>query len=172
MITVRAWPDRPPPGRARIEDAFPRVPVDDYDYRALTGLGQDVISLDWDIAVGLEELTAFAARAARDPTRPLAAPCRLYCDGDYPMPVPQWNARVYERGGRDLRYVAPGEPVCHLFGFGMVYLPAAALSAYAGTHPGKRLDDTSFSGWWYTAHGLTELDWAVRPVHLHYPVPR
>jgi hypothetical protein len=172
MRVVRAWPDSPPQGRPYVSDAWPRVPVDNYNYAGLASLGDDVITLDWDIAVDLADLERFAARARRDPQVPLVAPCRLYCDGAAPIPGgPLWNARVYEAGGRSLRYVAEGEPVCHLFGFGMTYLPAVLLGRFLRDYPGGPLDDTSFSGWQYRTSGLTELDWSVYPVHLHYPVP-
>jgi hypothetical protein len=156
------------------------VPVDNYDYRPLlhTAVSTSpggVISMDWDTAAGIDDLRRFAAHAAERPDEPLTAPVKLYCDGPYDMPGPQWNAKLYHPGFVTLRYVTEDDPACHLFGFGLVYLPYALIAAFAEAWPGKAMDDTSFSGWY--SHGLsgtpreTRIDWSVRPVHLHYNVP-
>jgi hypothetical protein len=172
MLVVRAWPDHPPAGRARVEDGWPRVAVDNYDYRGLAALGENVISLDWDTAVSPEDLRAFAARAAADPERPLVGPCRLYQDGTVNLPQPMWNVKRFNPGFVTLRYVEEGEPSCHLFGFGMVYLPHVLITKFIAANPGRIMDDTSFSGWHH--HNIepeTAIDWTVRPVHLHFEIP-
>jgi hypothetical protein len=178
MIVVRAWPDAPPPGRPYAVDDWPRVPVDSYDYRGLAatddGTSPGVISMDWDTAAGIDDLRRFAAHAAETPDEPLTAPVRLYCDGPYDMPEPKWNAKLYNRGFVTLRYVTEADPACHLFGFGLVYLPYSLIGGFMVANPGKAMDDTSFSGWYSGGAGSpreTRIDWSVRPVHLHYNVP-
>lgn len=171
MIVVRAWPDSPPPGRPYVVDSWPRTRVDDYNYVGLADLGDDVIVADWDTAFDLRELQGFADRC-RGVTVPRVVPCLMYQDGDNDLAGPVWNAKVYERSGQSMRYVAEGEPVCDLFGFGLTYLPHKLIVAFMETWPGKVMDDMSFSGWWYRESGRqTELDWGVRPVHVHYAVP-
>jgi hypothetical protein len=172
VIVVRAWPQFPPPGRSHVVDLWPKTQVDDYDYRTLADLHDDVIVMDWDTAADLRELRGFAGRC-RGCAVPRVVPCLMYQDGDNDLPGPVWNAKVYERSGQSMRYVAEGEPVCDLFGFGLTYLPQALIRGFMAAWPGRRMDDMSFSGWWYRHSGgrQTVLDWGVRPVHLHYAVP-
>jgi hypothetical protein len=168
MLVVRAWPDHPPHGHARIEDGWPRVAVDGYDYRGLADLGEDVISLDWDVAVSREDLHAFAGHARAQPGRVLYAPYRAY--GQAPGWV--WAAKVYLADGMQMRYVDERDQFCHLFGFGMIYLPAPLIKGFIAANPGKVMDDISFSGWHYrNVARETPIDWPVRPVHLHYDIP-
>jgi hypothetical protein len=141
-----------------------RIVVDDWDYSAVAMLG-DAIVLDWDIAVSREDLRSFAARAAATPERPLVGPYRLYGVPEQPV----WAAQRYTRSERELRWVEDDEPTCHLFGFGMVYLPGALTQRFVAEHPGVRMDDISFAGWHYRhVEREVPIDWSVRPVHLHY----
>lgn len=167
MRVVRAWPSRPPHA-PHIVDGWPTIPVDDYDYRPAAKLSDDVIILDWDIAVSKPDLETFAARAGQSADFPLAAPYLLHG-----APVPVWAHRVFEGSPeqRSLRHVETGETYCDLFGFGMCYLPWSLIASYIAARPGKIMDDTSFSGWWSAQGYRTEICWAVNPVHLHYPVP-
>lgn len=163
MLVVRAWPQRPPAGRPHIEDGWPRVPVDDYDYAGLASLGRDVISMDWDTACSAEDLRGFARVAAASPAEVLAAPVRTYYG---PRPG-QWNlARA------DGQIVGEDERPARVYqaGFGLVYLPHAVLTAYLADKPGQRLTDPVFSSWHYERTGRgVRVCWSVRPVHLHYP---
>jgi len=143
-------------------DGWRRVIVDDYDYRGLAGVGDDVISLDWDTAVGDEDLRLFAGQAAASPGDVLVAPVRTY----YGPKAGQWNL-----ADADGNILGTGTPRAQVFGFGMVYLPARLLAAYTGQQPGVKLTDMWFASW-----HLDRVDprgaavcWAVRPVHLHYP---
>src|SRR6266702_5458872 len=96
MIVVRAWPGQPPPGRPHVIDGWPRVPVDDYDYRALAGHG-DVISMDWDTAASREQLVEFARQAAAHPGQVLVAPMRMYGRD----PAGSWNLARFDEQGYD-----------------------------------------------------------------------
>jgi hypothetical protein len=166
MLVVRAWPGSPPAGRPHVVDGWPRVPVDDYDYRPLLpacGTGAGVVSMDWDTAASREDLLAFARQAAADPAGILAAPVRTYHG---PRPG-QWNL-----AWADGRIVGEDERPAEvpLFGFGLVYLPRALLAAFVTQHPDWRLTDTAFSSWHYETAGRgVRVAWSVRPVHLHYP---
>jgi hypothetical protein len=145
-----------------VVDGWPRVPVDDYDYRALAGQG-DVICMDWDTAVGLEDLTRFAREAAAAGGNALVAPVRTYYG---PRPG-QWNLTW-----ADGRIVGEHErpAMAFGFGFGLVYLPHHLIASYIEAHPGERLTDPVFSSWHLEATGRgVRVCWSVRPVHLHYP---
>jgi hypothetical protein len=145
-----------------------RITVDDWDYSAVATLG-DAIVLDWDIAASREDLRSFAETAALAPDSVLVAPYRLYGRAEAPV----WAAKVYEHGERSMRFVDEGEAHCHLFGFGMVYLPGVLTQRFVAEHPGVRMDDMSFSGWHYRhVTQCVTIDWRVRPVHLHYPLAR
>jgi len=173
MRVVRAWPVAyVPEHRPRVLDGWPRIPVDNYDYRGLADLG-DVITLDWDQAIDLADLRAFAGRAAAHPDDVLIAPTRIYMDGDAVFPGgPVWNVKRYAPGMTTLRWMEEGEPSAHLFGFGMVYLPHALIKRFTAERPGAAMDDTSFSTWHHLeVRAEARVDWATRPVHLHYPVP-
>jgi hypothetical protein len=161
VLVVRAWPDHPPAGRPHIVDGWPRVPVDDYDYRALASVGENVISMDWDTACSAEDLRHFAAQAAEQPAEILVAPVRTYYG-----PTPgQWNLATI-----DGTILPTGAPVADVFGFGLVYLPRARHAAFTAANPGARLIDPVFSSWHYETTGRgVRVCWSVRPVHLHYP---
>ena len=163
MLVVRAWPEHPPAGRPHVVDGWRRVPVDDYDYRGLAGAGQNLISLDWDTAVAIEDLREFASCAAASPAQVLVAPVRTYY-GPHPG---QWNLATWD----GQVYPGTGDPPASadLFGFGMVYLPAAMIAGFIAGRPGDPMVDQSFAAWHYINHGPASVHPSVRPVHLHYP---
>jgi hypothetical protein len=164
---VRAWPTEVAPGyRPHVIDGWPRVPVTRFDYApGLLDAGDDLIVLDWDVAVDLDDLRRFAGRA-RGLGSPLVGPNKLFGDVE-----PVWAFKRYI--GRDaMRWCTESDESCHLFGFGFVYLPRDLLVAWAADNPGEVLDDMTFSGWHYR-HVAEEvpIDWSVRAVHVHYEVP-
>ena len=72
-------------------------------------------------------------------------------------------------------FVETGEPTCHLFGFGMLYLPRALIAGFVeefrtGLDAGLvSFGDTAFAGWHHrTVRAETPIAWDVRPIHLHY----
>lgn len=169
MRLVRSWPSRPPTGKSFVVDDAERVEVDDYDYHRLPDLGDDVINLDWDIAVAREDVERFALQSRSEPERLLVAPYPIYPDTRPGLPGVTWPMRRHEDGG--LRYVRTGEPTCHLFGFGMTYLPRGLLRGFVEENPGVRLDDTAFAGWHYRENATeVPIAWDVRPVHLNYRI--
>jgi hypothetical protein len=169
MRLVRSWPSRPPGGRAYVCDDAPRVAVDDYDYRGIVQLDDDVLNLDWDIAVAREDLAEFASMARAAPERVLVAPYPIYPDTRPGLPGITWPMRRYD--GDVLRYVAKGEPTCHLFGFGMTYLPRELIRGFADANPGANFDDTAFAGWHYReTRREIPIVWRIRPVHLNYRI--
>lgn len=175
MRLIRSFPATVPEGRAYVADDAERHLNAGYSYRGLVAYGDDLIHLDWDMAVGREDLEHFAEHARRNPDRPLVGPQRVDVgDGRRHLTAPLWNMRSYD--GDRLRHVERGDPTCDLFGFGLVYLPGKWLRAFedqwrpeldAGT---IRFDDTGFAGWIYRQIGPSPICWDVHPVHLHYSV--
>lgn len=164
MRLVRSWPEVIPQGRAHVIDEIQRIVIKDYDYAStLRDLDDDVLLLEWDIAVGQEDLWAFAQRATAASDGVLVAPYRLYPEGTGLL-GPVWaHRRNY------LEFVDEDEPVCWMFGLGMVYLPRHLLAAFDG----DRLDDGLFSEWHYQKVGKpVPICWDVRPVHLNYLTPQ
>lgn len=175
MRLLRSWPATIPASRAYVQDDLERLIMDGHDYRVLADVDDDIVLIEWDIAVGKEDLEAFAARARATPERVLVAPYRLYhfaSGTDRPRPL--WAHRRYEGSpetGR-LIHVQPDEPVCHLFGLGMAYLPRALVREFLDAWPGH-VSDGSFSGWHYrnAPYPDVPVTWDIRPVHLHYQLP-
>lgn len=170
MRLLRTWPHRIPQGRSGwVEDDIERVVIRGYDARALVDVQDDVLLLEWDIAVSKEDLAHFAEHAATAPAAVLAAPYRLYPEGNPGMVAPIWAPRTMPGNVP----VTEGQPACHYFGFGMVYLPATLLREFADTwltnNPSGNLTDETFASWHYrTQPPEVPICWHVRPVHLHY----
>lgn len=172
MKLIRSRPSRPRPDRAYVVDSAQAVTVDHYDYRGLADVGDDVIQLDWDIAVAKQDLREFAARARCTPDRVLVAPYPIYPDTRPGLPGITWPFRRYVGPDR-LRYVREGEPFCHLFGFGMVYLPRNLIAGFCADHPDANFDDNAFAGWHYrNVREEVPIEWDIRPVHLNYDIGR
>jgi hypothetical protein len=176
VLIVRSWPADPPPGHPRVEDGIARVITPGFDYRPLCSLDGDVLHLDWDTACSLEDLQLFAKAAGMYPDRPLVAPMREYPGGLHgtvkrQLTRPVWNIKRYVGG--QLRECGPGDGTCHLFGFGMVYLPGKLLAAHLADLPADvALTDIGFSGWYSQLGDVsTDICWDVAPVHLNYPPP-
>lgn len=170
MRVVRSFPADVPPGRSYVVDDAEKFFNADYDYRGLAAIGDDVIQLDWDTAVSREDLITFAELAREHPGGVLVAPVPVYQESRRGLPGTVWNLRRYTERERSIRYVDASEPNCHLFGFGMVYLPRKLLEAFEREWPGK-FDDTGFAGWHYRhVEREVPIAWQVRPVHLHYRI--
>lgn len=183
MRLIRSWPAALPEGRSHVQDGVERLVMDGYDYTALGDYDDDILLLEWDIAVGREDLHRFATDASRRPGRVLVAPYRLYPEPGGVLEQ-KWRHRLDEHGSIwvHLRYdglwlepVDTGEPYCQNFGFGMIYLPRGLVRGYldmAGRYEKmRRLSDSSFSMWHY--HHVqpdVPICWDVRPVHLHYDI--
>lgn len=190
MRLVRSWPAKPPANRPRVVDGIERFVIDNFDYRGLVDLDDDVLLLEWDIAVGLEDIEHFAEHAEREPERVLTAPYKLYRDSSYrdywPDPDQPWTWMLNHWVGEGSRPNAAqgqtipgsetfmpevGDKTCNGFGFGMVYLPRDLIRAFVETDP-TRFMDVPFSVWHYhnVRHDVP-ICWHVRPVHLHFDVP-
>lgn len=181
MILLRSFPGTVPGGRSYVVDGVRRLVVDDYDMSPIAGAGDDVLLLEWDIAVEPCEINEFAAVARKEPGRIVVAPYRLYRYGPSAFhagarPVPGrwvWAHRV-ENGAGSFRHVTEADDVCHYFGFGMVYLPRPVVMSYMEDRAADRRSDWGFSdgslsAWhWRVLRREVPIVWTVRPVHLHF----
>jgi hypothetical protein len=178
---VRSWPADVPGHHPRVVDGLERVITDGPDYRPLAGIDDDLIHLDWDMAVCPEDLAHFAAHAREDPGAVLVGPYRMYAgslQGARPrgLAADEWAMRRYCAGpaGAEtaMRHITPGDGACHLFGFGMVYFPAGLLAKFCAAFPGEPLTDIGWSGWHNRNVSYeARLCWHVHPVHLNFPPP-
>lgn len=168
MRWLRAFPTVIPPGRPYVADGIERAPVDNYDYRPALQLaaasGDDLILLDWDIALAKEDRDAFALLCASEGHGVAVAPYRLYPESTG-LPAPVWAHRSMPAR----RWVSRWDSHCDLFGFGCVYLPHGVIRSYLARNRG-RCTDTSFSEWHYQMAGPSAVPifWEIRAAHLHY----
>lgn len=147
--------------------------MDGYDYRLLGDIGDDVLLIEWDIALGRDELVRFAKRAQETPEQVLVAPYPIYRStiGLHDIEKPVWPMRRYNAGEQSMRFVQPSDTHCHIFAMGVIYLPAAVVKAFLADYPGH-FSDTSFSGWHY--RNITQdvpIAWDCPAVHLNYAIP-
>lgn len=149
--------------------------MQDFSYRGLADYRDDILLIEWDMAVGAEELQRFRELAAADPSRVLVAPYRIYEPTTRAVPLPggpKWVHRKY--CGTDdpksaLRWVREGDPDCDLWGLGLTYLPRDIIREFMDYWPGH-FNDGALSGWHYDRYGPVPIAWDVRPVHLHYTI--
>ena len=170
MKAIRSWPAKVPADRCYVVDTLPRLVMDRFDYRCLGDVDDDIVLLEWDVAVGKEDLEAFIAKAKAQPDRVLVAPYKIYTPTERAVALrrPFWVHRRYGDGESTTRFVQPDDETCHLFGLGLAYLPRRIVAAFLKSWPGH-FSDGSFSGWHY--RNVTKevpIAWDVRPVHLHY----
>lgn len=174
MRLLRSWPAAVPDGRAYVHDTVDRLVMDKYDYRCLEHVDDDVLLVEWDIAVDKEQLETFAARARAHPGRVLVAPYKLYhFSSNRDRDEPVWVHRKYigtpETG--KLVHVTESDTTCHLWGLGLTYLPRWIVAKFLNEWPGT-LSDGALSGWHYrNIEEEVPIAWDVRPVHLHYQIP-
>lgn len=175
MKIIRSWPEQVPPDRCYVVDTLPRFVMSGYDYRGLGDLDDDVLLIEWDMAVSKEHLDRFVELVAEDPSRVLVAPYKIYTPTARAEPLPQgplWVCRRYEDDEQSMRFIREGEPTCHLWGLGMTYLPREVIREFLDSWPGH-FSDASISGWHYrNVERETRIAWDVRPIHLHYLIER
>lgn len=141
-----------------------------YDYRPLLEqVDDDVLIVEWDIAVGAEHFAAMADLIHSTPDRVIPAPYRVYM---LPRdPGPHWVMRRFDDAGKP-RWVSDSDESCHLFGFGMTYIPRDIWRAHVAGRRYGRIDDNNFSRWHHAnVRPEVPIPWDIQPVHLHYPAP-
>jgi hypothetical protein len=182
MKLVRSWPAEIPEGRGYVVDDIPRFVMGgegdrQFDYRRLADLDDDIVLIEWDIAVGAESLALFMARAKDAPEQVRVAPYLLYRGGDREgrPQIPFYVHRIRDPGTRTW-VRGPEDAYCNMFGFGLIYLPKAMIQAFLAQLPAKQnFGDTEFSRWHMRSAPRhlrnVPIDWDVPLVHLHYKTP-
>ena len=186
MRLIRSWPSSIPEGRSYVVDDIERFIMDGYDYRGLADLNDDIVLIEWDIAVGGEQLRTFIDRARAEPDRVRVAPYLLYRGGRDRVfddvtgervrspQIPFYVHRVREPGMRTW-VKGPDDTYCHMFGFGFIYLPRQIIADFcAQLAPASKFGDTEFSRWHMKTagkHRAVPIDWDCHAVHLHYVTP-
>lgn len=175
MKLVRSFPVDIPAGRGYVVDEIPKFwmggPDREFDYRRLVELGDDVVLIEWDIAVGHEQLVSFMDRAAAEPDRVRVAPYLLYRTRHQ---APFYCHRVMRRGSVKTWVTGPEDTHCQMFGFGLVYLPQSLIEGFvAQMDPASHFGDSEFSRWHMrnAPHRDVPIDWDLHAVHLHYQPP-
>jgi hypothetical protein len=176
----------PPPhpdikrGRNFIEDEFPKTYITEYDNTPLLEYASDLVVLEWDIAVSKEDLEIFCELAAQTPDQVMVAPYKLYPESD-PQAIPAGGVyahRIVQNAATlHARWLTVADWYCDLFGFGMVYLPQELIKGFMAAQdrnnlPDHRMTDANFSAWHYReVKQPVAVNWACKPVHLHYETP-
>lgn len=174
MRLIRSWPATIPDNRAYVVDGMERLVMSGFDYRCLADIDDDLILIEWDIAVSREGLDLFIERAREEPDQIRVAPYRLY-PGTYRVPRPIWCHRIRDPGTRRFAK-GPEDTHCQMFGFGLVYLPrplVVGFLKYIEGQPNVKFTDSTFSRW-HMRHGRKKdvpIDWDIPLVHLHYTLP-
>lgn len=177
MRLIRSWPANVPDGRSYVVDDIERLIIDNSDYRELATVDDDVLLLEWDIAVAKEDLALFAGEAQANPGRVLVAPYRIYYE--HMLAEPVWAHRRW--GGEPKGMANPvgavpvstHDPYCNLFGLGMCYLPGKLVRGFLDDRWANHFGDVEFSMWHYlTVCHEVPICWDVRPVHLNYQIPQ
>lgn len=186
MKIVRTYPTLNPEtlrGRNRIEDEYSRHYMNDYDNQGLITLKDNLVVLEWDMAVDPEELELFCAMAEENPDEIIVAPYKIPVDTapNTAETVDQGFVYVHRIVTNDatlsFRWVRPGDWQCDLFGFGMIYLPHELMKEFVADPSSSphdlRMTDTNFSIWFYRKYRQkVNIAWQVRPIHLHYACPK
>lgn len=173
MRLVRSWPAVVPEDRPHVVDGIDRFIMDRYDYRQLGDVGDDVVLIEWDLALDRPDLERFMQRAADNPEQVRVAPYLLY-PASTGKREPHYCHKI--RVGDNRWVTGPEDPVCQMFGFGLVYLPRVLILKFLETLiRNRRFSDVTFSHWhWRRAPRVNRdvpIDWDVRPVHVHYDLP-
>jgi hypothetical protein len=170
---VRSWPENVPPNRNYVVDNLPKFVMGDYSYRGLGDLNDDVLLIEWDMAISKEDLELFIEHVREQPDRVLVTPYRIYQDtaGTELLPKPIWVHRRFRLPDEDsARHVTEDDQTAHLWALGVTYLPRFVIRGFLERWPGH-FNDVSLSGWHYrNIAPEVRIDWDVRPVHLHYPI--
>lgn len=176
MKLLRLLPEHIPEKRNYVIDQLDTMTIWNYDMSPVADLNDDVILLEWDMAVAYHDLVNFIIHARSAPHLVHVAPYVLYpVSTDLVTPV--WAHREMVREiPLQLNWIDYGEPVCDIFSTGMVYLPGDVLKEASNTETiswQPNLTDSKLAFWYYYNIGKKiPVHWDVRPIHLHYSVER
>lgn len=140
----------------------------------LTELNDDVILLEWDMAIAHHDLHNFIAHARQAPHLVHVAPYVLYETSLDELHAPVWAHRhMLNEMPLHLKWVDYGDSVCDLFSTGMIYIPRDIANRLSESDDlvtwHHNINDSKFAFWYYYTIGeKVPIHWDVRPIHLHY----
>jgi len=175
MNIIRAMPKVIPENRNYVVDSIDRVAIYNYDMHFLIDIDDDVILLEWDIAIAHHDLNNFVAHARDMPNRLQVAPYILYNSSMDELTAPVWAHRhMVNELPLQLSWIDYGDPVCDLFSTGMIYIPKEIIKRLGEADDlvtwHNNLNDSKFAFWHYYEIGeKVPVHWDCRPIHLHYP---
>ena len=142
-----------------------------------TELEEDFIHLDWDIAIGRDEIREFATRCSQNPSQVRSIPYRSYPtrrrrDKWFNQKTTEWCAwHIVPNIPGGKRRIDTNDPTCDLVGFGAIYIPIQMFKDYAKQETGE-CTDFKFSEWYYNSvdnKGIP-LEWDIPIVHLNFSI--
>ena len=175
MRIVRSWPKDVPADHPFVNDNCERVYIDTVDYRPLVELGESFIHLDWDIAVERNALRDFAQKCIADPDTVRVGPYKGYPTR---RRHDKWAWANHEKwyvwrnsnpGGYGSKIeLVPGDPFCHWFAPGFMYVPFEYWKGYCDSTTEAVCE--GFPDWYHKNIGWDEfpVEWDVNAIHLNY----
>lgn len=182
MRWLRSWPAVIPPHRAHVVDDLERLVIADYDYTPLGAIDDDVVLIEWDMALAPDDMEQFDRAAKYYHENPLVAPYKLYYVSNNGRDRPVWAHRKLTEAGED--WIRAWDNFADYVGFGLIYLPRRVVRAFLdapapergaplvapGGYTDCRFHDQTFSMWYrhrYSGGGPIRVEWDIWPVHLH-----
>jgi hypothetical protein len=179
---VRSWPPEKWMFEQHpyIEDNSTRITIastrDYMDYRPLIEVNDDFIHMDWDIAIGRDELRAFAEKCYAEPNKIRAGPYRSYPTRRYRLGWDKTKETTWHawHSLSPKVEVKPGDPTCKWFGMGFVYVPFWIWQEFVNdcNRTGRQFCSARALAAWY--HSQVEetiaLDWETNLVHVNYSI--
>jgi len=186
IVVVRSWPPEEWmfENHPYVVDNARRVVInskrngDSYfvDYRPLYEVGQNMIHMDWDMAIGRNELRDFADRCRENPEKLRSAACRTYPTRQYQLGLDKTKQTEWHAWhSLDPKVeVKPGDPTCKWCSIALCYIPWSVWKPFVESY-GDRKDC------WASARGLAnwyrdnvedsiDLDWDTNVVHVNYSI--
>lgn len=174
MRIVRSWPKDQPSDHPFVMDNCERVYIDTVDYRPLIDIGENFIHLDWDIAVERNRLRDFVRKCEAEPDVVRVGPYKGY-------PTRRWHHKwawanhekwyVWKTDEARLQRIElkPGDPYCHWFAPGMMYMPFDLWKEFYDDE-GYKVICEGFPDWYHVKHGWTDwpVEWDLNAIHLNY----
>lgn len=175
MNIIRVVPKTIPENRNYVVDSLDKVEIWNYDMHFLAEINDDIIMLEWDIAVAHHDLYNFITHCRDNPNSVMVAPYILYPSPQFvDITAPQWAHRhMTHEMPLQLQWIEYGDTVCDIFSTGMIYIPKDIAKRLGDADDlitwHHNLTDCKFAFWHYYSIGKkVPVLWDVRPIHMHY----
>lgn len=171
MRIIRSFPKTIPPNRAYIMDQYERFYNQDYGYAGFQEVvnQDDIVLLEWDVAVDQPNLRRFIRYCEDNPDWPCVAPYHKTEDDEL-----HWmhfrKIGMTPHGGELWRPIYQGEPDCDQFGPGLSYFPKGILNGCPNQDAGSQvLNDGLISRYLRSLPQWRPIPihWDVHVTHLH-----